>query len=120
MRSVLNMSTVKFEISTELQLIIDSKEIKFESKSDLMRGLYDNNYSVSQISKYLNSHYSFVYGVIERHTDGEIRKEVKESKSDVIRKMSDEGYNPGEIAKALNSNYSYVFSVVKKHKNSNK
>jgi transposase len=92
------------------------KKYDVNSKSDLMRKLYDDGMSVSEISKTLESHYSFVYGVIQRHTDGVIRQTVKESKSDVIRKMYDDGSTIGEIAKQLNSNYSYVFSVVKKHR----
>lgn len=89
-----------------------------DSKSDLMRKLYENGKSVSDISKLLNSHYSFVYGVIDRYSDGNIRKEVKESKSDVIRNMWDKNMSVGEISKELNSNYSYVFSVVKKYRES--
>jgi hypothetical protein len=98
------------------EINVEEMITKLGSKSNVMRELYDNGMSVSEISKLLNSHYSFVYGVIERHTDGDIRKEVKVTKSDEIRKLSDEGKTPGEIAKLLNSNYSYVFSVVKKHK----
>lgn len=88
------------------------------SKSEKMRKLYDEGLNVSDISKLLDSHYSFVHGVIDKHTNGDIRKVVKVSKSDEIRKLYDEGLNPGEIAKRLNSNYSFVFSVVKKHRES--
>lgn len=89
------------------------------SKSEVMRKLYDDGQNVSQIAKLLKSHYSFVYGVIQRHCDDsgiEIRKSVKTSKSDEIRKLYDDGLTVGEVAKQLNSNYSFVFSVIKKHR----
>lgn len=86
------------------------------SKSKVMVELYDAGQSVSQISKFMGSHYSFVYGVIQRHTDGNIRETTKVTKSDEIRSRYDGGQSIGEIAKQLNSNYSYVFSVVKKHR----
>jgi transposase len=83
--------------------------------------MYDQGSTVSEISKELNSHYSYVYGVIERYTSKtgtEIRKTERTSKSDTIREMFDSGMKVGEIAKNLNSNYSFVFSVVKKYKES--
>jgi len=91
------------------------------NKSEVMRKMYDDGMSVSQISKKMNCHYSYVYGVIQRYCNKqgiEMRREKKETKSDVIRKMYDDGMKVGQIAKQLNSNYSFVFSVVKKYRES--
>lgn len=93
---------------------VENKEIEFQSKSEMMRYLYDNEVSIADIQRFMNCHYSFVYGVIS--SSREIKKETKDSKSDTIRKMFDEGKKVGEIAKELNSNYSFVFGVVKKYK----
>lgn len=100
-------------VSSEIQMIIDSKL----SKSDKFRSLYDHNLSISEISKLMNSHYSFVYGVIDRH-DSEMKNSSnsEESKADKFRSLADQGLTVGEIAKQMNSNYSYVFTVVKKHR----
>lgn len=86
------------------------------SKSSVMREMYDSGKSVSEISKEMNCNYSYVYGVIDRHTNGSIKQTVKDSKSDLFRQMYDDGSTVGEIAKQTNSNYSYVFSVIKKHR----
>lgn len=89
------------------------------NKSEVMRKMYDEGKNVSEISKELECHYSYVYGVIQRYCDKlgvEMRKDKKYSKSDKIREMVDEGYKVGEIAKQLNSNYSFVYSVMKKYK----
>lgn len=91
------------------------------SKSELMRQMYDSGINVSEISKKMNCHYSYVYGVIQRHcnkTSQEIRHNSTTSKSDEIRRLFDENLTVGQIAKQLNSNYSFVFSVVKKYKES--
>lgn len=97
-------------------LIEKSTEIKFKSKSDLFRNMYDLGMEISEISKLTSSHYSFVYGVIS--STREVRKVETSSKSDIIRNMSLAGKTVGEISKELNSNYSFVFSVVKKYKSS--
>lgn len=114
------------KVQQQKEVVVEQKELtveemiqKFGSKSKVMIHLYDEQQmSVSQISKLMNSHYSFVYGVIQRHTNGEIRKEEKVSKSDEFRKLYDSGITIGDIAKQLNSNYSYVFSVIKKYRES--
>lgn len=89
------------------------------NKSEVMRQMYKDGKSVTEISHELNANYSYVYGVIERlcNKDGvEMRKITKDSKSDKIREMSMTGMTVGQIAKELNSNYSFVHSVVKKFK----
>lgn len=87
------------------------------NKSQAFRELYEAGMTVGQISKFMASHYSFVYGVISG-TYGSVNtnKASGPSKSDKIREMAAQGMTPGDIAKALNSNYSYVHSVVKKWK----
>lgn len=113
--NVSNVEEVVVEEISQLQKLLNEST----SKSEVMRKLYDDGKSVSEIAKLLKSHYSFVYGVIQRHCDDssiEMRKSVKTSKSDEIRKLYDEGLTVGEVAKQLNSNYSFVFSVIKKHR----
>jgi Mor family transcriptional regulator len=93
-----------------------SSEKVVGSKSERMKQLYDAGFTVAEISKKLSCHYSFVYGVIQKHCDGVIPASQKESKSDLFRTMYDGGSSIGDIAKETNSNYSYVFSVIKKHR----
>lgn len=113
-------ATVRFTLTGEktVQDHQTNKEFTFNSKSDLMRHLYDQGMTIGQISKFMNSHYSFVYGVIS--SSREIKKAEKHSKSDMIREMFADGQTVGQIAKALNANYSFVFSVVKKFKEQQK
>lgn len=93
-----------------------TKETVIGSKSVRMKELYDEGYTVSEISNKLDCHYSFVYGVIQKHCNGVVPSTKKDSKSDLFRKLYDEGMAIGDIAKQTNSNYSYVFSVIKKHR----
>lgn len=104
----------RFELIDEKSLKDNNKVMNFQSKSEMMRYLYDEKMSVADIQRFMNCHYSFVYGVIS--SSRTIEKDAKESKSDIIRKMYDDGKKVGEIAKELNSNYSFVFGVVKKYK----
>ena len=114
----------KFQIKEDLlvEVDIEKKVVKknsekpksFNSKSEVFKNLYELGMEINEISNLTNSHYSFVYGVIQNKC--QMRKSTKNTKSDEIRKLSDSGKNPGEIAKILNSNYSFVFSVVKKYK----
>lgn len=96
-----------------------TNETAHVNKSEMFREMYEEGKSVAEISKETGSHYSYVYGVIQRmcaKQGVEVRKERKESKSDTIRTMYMDGKKVGEIARELNSNYSFVFSVVKKLK----
>lgn len=90
------------------------------SKSDLFVEMFDSGKTISEISKETGSHYSFIYGVIERKRPDRIKKNTDSgnSKADEFRKMFDSGMTIGEIAKTTNSNYSYVFAVVDKHRKS--
>ena len=100
----------------ELVVIKNETEerIKCSSKSELFRNLYELGMEISEISKLVGSHYSFVHGVISKSCEMRVTK--KDSKSDLIRNLAEQGMTPGEISKQLNSNYSFVFSVVKKYK----
>lgn len=88
---------------------------KEPSKSDMIRSMYEEGQSVAEIAKALDSHYSFVYGVVKAKF-GRPESNKGPSKSDKIREMADKGMTPGDIAKELNANYSFVHTVVKKHK----
>lgn len=116
-----------FKLSNGGEVTVDPEALKFKtsenakfttvkSKSELFRNLYDAGMDISDIAKEMNSHYSFVYGVISGSR--ELRSTKKESKSDIIREMALQGMTPGQIAKQLNSNYSFVHSVVSKNKKS--
>lgn len=86
----------------------------YASKSKMFVELHLRGYTVGEIAKETQSHYSFVYGVIDKHVG--VTRQPKNSKADIIRTLAIRGMTPGQIAKELNSNYSYVHSVVKKFK----
>ena len=87
------------------------------TKSEKFRKMYDEGKTVGEIAKATNSHYSFVYGVLDRYTDGNVRTAGRgEGKSEKFREMYKAGKTVGEIAKETNSNYSFVFSVIKKYR----
>lgn len=94
---------------------------KSNSKSALIRQLFSEGNSISEISKKLDSNYSFVYSVIQTYClknkiEMTTNNKSKSSKSDEIRKLYDEGKTIGEIAKQLNSNYSFVWVVCDKYR----
>lgn len=96
---------------------VETKAPAAPKKSDLIRSMYQEGKTVAEIAKELDSHYSFVYGVVKNMLGGAKPTADKgPSKSDQIRAMVDQGKTPGEIAKELNSNYSFVHTVVKKYK----
>lgn len=113
MRKVFESSRFEFVDGTTLKDNGVSKS--FESKSSMMRYLYDNEVSISDIQRFTNCHYSFVYGVISSSHET-VRHDSVNSKSDEIRTLYQSGLTTGQIAKQLNSNYSFVFGVVKKYK----
>lgn len=93
--------------------------IQPNSKSSIIRQLTDEGFTVAQIAKELNSNYSFVYGVVQRHrgaTNGETAAVRVDSISGQIRKLFDSGKTVAEIKKELGLDYSFVYSVVKAHK----
>jgi hypothetical protein len=80
-------------------------------KSYRFKMLFDEGLSVSEISKVMDSVYSFVYGVIDKYSDGEIRNN-KEKKGEWKEKFIEDfkkGLSVGEISKKYNKNYSYVW-----------
>lgn len=84
------------------------------SKSDEMRKLYDEGKTIAEIARIMNTYYSFVHRVIQRHKEPP-RPQVL-SKSEQIRKLFDEGKKVDEIAKELKLDRSFVYGVVKRHK----
>lgn len=46
---------------------IEAKALSASSKSEGMRLLYDNGYSVAQVAKLFKAPYGFAYGVADRH-----------------------------------------------------
>ena len=88
------------------------------SKSQKFRKLYELGMEVKDIAKTMNSHYSFVYGVIERGF-GEVKSErkSKKSKSERMKEMYDEGKTIGQISRELETNYSYTWRVINKYRN---
>ncbi len=95
----------------ELKKMAETKEI---SKSQVFKVMYEQGHTIGEIAKFMNAHYSFVYGVIANTYGAPGNKDQGPTKSDKIRELAAEGKTPGEIAKELNSNYSFVHSVVKK------
>ena len=108
------MKNIKIDVE-KLSIEFENEHYQLKTKSELFRKMYDLNFEIAEIAKKTNSHYSFVYGVIQNSR--EIRKTTKSSKSDEFRKLYESGKTVGEIAKTTNSNYSFVFSVIKKYKN---
>ena len=102
------------KMKKEVKEIVESNV----SKSEKFRRLYEVGVEVKDISKIMNSHYSFVYGVIER-SYGEVKSKRKseESKSSRMKKLYDDGYSIGEISRMLESNYSYTWRVINKYRN---
>lgn len=88
------------------------------TKSEKFRKLYDLGLTVAEISKLTSSVYSFVYGVIDRYSDGKIRQEKTTTKTDLFKNDYDLGLSIGEISKKHNSNYSWVHSTIKKYRSS--
>lgn len=51
----------------------EMRKVKRESKSDIIRSMVDRGMTVGEISKELNSNYSFVFSVVKRYRE-ELRK----------------------------------------------
>lgn len=93
--------------------------IQPNSKSSIIRQLTDEGKTVAQIAKELNSNYSFVYGVVQRHRGATNEKTTtvrEKSISGQIRALYDTGKTTAEIKKELGLDYSFVYSVIKAHK----
>ena len=96
-------------------------KINSNSKSSLIRQMFSEGNSIGEISKKLDSNYSFVYSVVQTYClkngiEMTTNSESKSSKSDEIRRLYDENKTIGEIAKQLNSNYSFVWVVCDKYR----
>lgn len=111
------------QVVQETKKVVNSvveEAVQQVSKSQVMREMYDGGMNVSQIAKELNVRYQFVYQVIHKHTNGEVRssRANKETKSQLFRDLFDDGLTVGQIAKQTNSNYTFVFQVIKRYKDS--
>lgn len=85
------------------------------TKSEAIRKLLDEGKTVAEAAKATNSHYSFVWGIAQRHFKGDVptaNKTKTDSVSQKIRDLYDEGKTKSEIKKALLVDYSFVYSVV--------
>lgn len=107
---------MKKVLNVKLQKRFDELLGENLTKSKCFSKLFEEGFTVGDISFSTQNHYSFVYGAIDREVG--IERKPIESKSDIIRKLFDEGMTVGQIAKELNSNYSFTHSVIKKHKQS--
>jgi predicted DNA-binding ArsR family transcriptional regulator len=85
------------------------------SKSSTIRAMLDQGRTVSEIAKTMNSNYSFVYGVAQRHLN-RVPKAPKDSISEKIREMYLQGQSIAQIRKELNIDYSFAYSVIKRLK----
>lgn len=106
-------------VKDQTTVVADGKEYKFDSKSAMFKWLYDNhNFTIGEIAKMAGVRYQFVYGILDNHTGGNIRKSSAggTSKSELFRQDYDAGMTVGQIAKKHNSNYTFVFTVIKKYK----
>lgn len=106
------MNSKKDEIKKE---VVEMKKV---NKSEVMRKLFKDGKSVSEISKEMNVNYSYVYQVVSKMDGFEKKKDKGERKSDVIRKLWKEGKSVGEISYELRTNYSYVWKVVDDYRRS--
>lgn len=95
---------------------------KTESKSDVMRKMWSEGVSISDIAKQTHSHYSFVYETVKKfarkqNVEFTTNQPQKERRADKFREDYQAGMSIGEIAKKHNANYSYVWTVIDKLRN---
>lgn len=87
------------------------------TKSNIMREMCDQGYTVAQIAKELQANYSFVYSVVKKYKEeGAPQRTKKNTKSEQMRRMYDDGKTVAQIAKELNANYAFVYGVIKRYK----
>lgn len=101
------------DLTLERESIRDQAHSAVISKSEAFKQLAVTGMKVGEISRFMGSHYSFVYGVVMA---GAPRAERGPSKSDMIRDLAAQGLTAGQIAKELNSNYSFVHSVIRAYR----
>lgn len=112
---IMDESGIKYRIRKEIEMDKRVDYIKVDSKSQVFRVLYENGLDVASIARMMESHYSFVYGVISI-SPLEKRVNNKVSKAQLIREEFERGKTPKEISIEMNTNYSYVYNVIRKYK----
>lgn len=98
-------------------------DTKKQTKSDMMRKMWSEGTSISDIAKQTDSHYSFVYETIKKfarkqNKEFTTNQPQRERRADKFREDYENGLSIGEIAKKHNANYSYVWTVIDKVRNS--
>jgi IS30 family transposase len=89
------------------------------SKSDQIRELFDRGHSVSEIARKLNTYYSFVYRVVERHIKQKPPTRRKNGLSDAIVGLLKQNMNVNDIMQTLSlpeSRRGYVYQQARKYK----
>lgn len=110
------------EIPVKPQEVTKSKETAEVSKSQMIRDMYHDGKTISEIAKTLGIRYNFAYNVIQRYQQiNGIEKPPKEpSKAQQIRDLFKEGKTVSEIKKLLGLDYGVVYQVVHKMKGGRK
>lgn len=106
------------EIPVKPQEVTKSEETAEVSKSQMIRDMYHDGKTISEIAKTLGIRYNFAYNVIQRYQQiNGIEKPPKEpSKAQQIRDLFKEGQTVSEIKKLLGLDYGVVYQVVHKMK----
>lgn len=112
---IMEENVIKYRIRKESELNKRVDYIKVDSKSQVFRVLYENGLGIADIARLMESHYSFVYGVISI-SPLEKRVNTQVSKAQMIRDEFERGKTPKEISIEMNTNYSYVYNVIRKYK----
>ena len=87
------------------------------SKSALIRELYDDGLTISEIAKQLGAHYSFVHGVVRRHEEKQQAEQPKtENKAEKIRQLHDQGKATKDIVALLQVTHSHVNNIIRRYK----
>lgn len=87
------------------------------SKSQLIRELYDEGLTITEIAKQLGAHYSFVHGVVRRYEQAQQKATKDESKASQIRKLHDQGKETKEIVAILGVTHSHVRNIIRRYYN---
>lgn len=97
----------------ELQAMLADESM---SKSAKVKVLFEQGYTVKEISDMVKIRYNFAYNVIRNHVvvnDVEVVTEKKETKRAGVFKLFDEGKTVGVVSKELKMNYNYVWKLHK-------
>ena len=108
---VLNATVVMDEVQLKAMLADTST-----SKSAKVKVLFEQGYTVKEISELVGIRYNFAYNVIRNHivvNDVEVVTDKKETKKDGVYKLFDEGKTLAEVSKVLKMNYNYVWKLHK-------